>query len=385
MSSRVRVLATVVVAAGLIGVAGCSGPSIEGIDPALALSSGDASDIGTRKIGKPYKVGGRWYTPAHDEDYDKVGMASWYGPGFHGKRTANGERFNQNALTAAHTTLPLPSYVRVTNVKNGKSVVVRVNDRGPFSKRRIIDVSKRTAKELEFIRAGKAKVRVEYLGPAPLKGGDKETRRFAKAQAKANGTRVASAQAPKGGGFFGFGRKKDDDGADVRVRLASVEPAREASEDEAQDGAPQAALVALQAPRSTGLPGVGDRDELAPVRVMAMPGAAPTADTPQPRGATVSAEPILPTSPAYAAVRQDGGTVSPPIKTAPSETLTAYAATETSGAIDAVIAMNEPEPKAQTPQAPLVEPSTAPEDRFHGAHDLFAASENAGLFRPTPE
>ncbi len=116
------------------------------------------------KVGKPYKVAGTWYYPAEDFSYNQTGVASWYGPGFHGRRTANGERFDQNALTAAHPTLPMPSAVRVTNLENGRSLVLRVNDRGPFARGRIIDVSRAAADKLGFRGAGTAKVRVEILG-----------------------------------------------------------------------------------------------------------------------------------------------------------------------------------------------------------------------------
>ena len=127
---------------------------------------------GHRKVGKPYKIKGQWYTPKEEHGYDRSGRASWYGPNFHGRKTANGEIFDQNHLSAAHPTFPLPSYARVTNQANGRSVVVRVNDRGPYSSSRIIDLSKRTAEVLAFKRAGTANVRVEYLGRAPLEGND---------------------------------------------------------------------------------------------------------------------------------------------------------------------------------------------------------------------
>jgi len=115
------------------------------------------------KVGKPYAVDGREYRPKVENDYDETGEASWYGPGFHGNYTANGERFDQNDLTAAHPTLPMPSLVRVTNLDNGKSAIVRVNDRGPFTKDRIIDLSKGSAEELGVIRTGTAHVRVQFL------------------------------------------------------------------------------------------------------------------------------------------------------------------------------------------------------------------------------
>ena len=133
---------------------------------------GTWGDNPTYKVGNPYKINGKWYYPAINYDYDEVGYASWYGPGFHGKKTANGEIFNQNKISAAHRTLPLPSIVKVTNLENGKVLsFVRVNDRGPFARNRILDLSKEAAKELGFLNKGIAKVRVEIL--------EDESRKFA--------------------------------------------------------------------------------------------------------------------------------------------------------------------------------------------------------------
>lgn len=120
------------------------------------------------KIGKPYQVKGVWYTPQVEPDYDRFGPASWYGPGFHGRLTANGEIFDENRLTAAHPTLPLPSIIEVTNPKNGKNLRLRVNDRGPFANDRILDLSKEAARRLGTYEAGVATVRVRYLGPARI-------------------------------------------------------------------------------------------------------------------------------------------------------------------------------------------------------------------------
>ena len=127
---------------------------------------------GRYKLGRPYRINGRWYRPRLDKRYDKVGTASWYGPNFHGRSTANGETYNQFALSAAHPTMPLPSYARVTNMENGRSVVVRVNDRGPYAGNRIIDLSGAAADLLGTKRAGLGKVRVQYVGAAPLHGRD---------------------------------------------------------------------------------------------------------------------------------------------------------------------------------------------------------------------
>jgi rare lipoprotein A len=123
---------------------------------------------GRYHVGKPYQVAGRWFEPKEQPNYDKKGVASWYGEAFNRRRTSNGEWFDMTRLTAAHATLPLPSYVKVTNLENGREVIVRVNDRGPFVGTRIIDLSKRTAEVLAFKSKGKADVRVQYIGRAPL-------------------------------------------------------------------------------------------------------------------------------------------------------------------------------------------------------------------------
>ena len=127
---------------------------------------------GIYRVGKPYVVAGREYVPQENVNYSATGLASWYGDDFHGRYTANGEIFDMNSLSAAHPTLPLPSYVRVTNLVNHKSIVVRVNDRGPYVGDRLIDVSVRTAKLLGFYGEGVTKVKVEYVGRAPLEGSD---------------------------------------------------------------------------------------------------------------------------------------------------------------------------------------------------------------------
>lgn len=122
---------------------------------------------------KPYAIGGKRYVPTgHDSKYTAVGLASWYGPGFNGRKTAVGERFDMTGLSAAHKTMPLPSYARVTNLSNGTSIVVRVNDRGPYVHGRLIDLSSRAADLLQFKGAGVGRVKVEYVGRAPESGSD---------------------------------------------------------------------------------------------------------------------------------------------------------------------------------------------------------------------
>ena len=127
-----------------------------------------ATEAGTKakgvyKVGQPYQIEGAWYYPAIDYDYKETGIASWYGSKFHGRKTANGEIYDMNDLTAAHRTLPLPSFVRVTNLDNGRTITLRVNDRGPFARGRILDASRRSAQLLGFERQGTARVRVEIL------------------------------------------------------------------------------------------------------------------------------------------------------------------------------------------------------------------------------
>ncbi len=127
---------------------------------------------GVYHVGNPYVVGGQTYYPEDNPHYRAEGLASWYGDDFHGRYTANGEIFDKEGISAAHPTLPLPSYVRVTNLSNGRSLIVRVNDRGPYAHNRIIDVSTKAAHLLGFYDRGTVPVRVEYVGRAPLEGSD---------------------------------------------------------------------------------------------------------------------------------------------------------------------------------------------------------------------
>ncbi|MGE5475724.1 MAG: septal ring lytic transglycosylase RlpA family protein [Bacteroidales bacterium] len=148
-------------------LSGCAEANLFG-HMAKKATSGDEPPVAggaasTYKVGKPYQVAGVWYYPREDFDYDETGIASWYGPDFHAKMTANGETFDQNAVTAAHKTLPMPSVVRVTNLENGRSIIVRVNDRGPFVNGRIIDLSRRAAQLLGMEGQGTAKVRVQIM------------------------------------------------------------------------------------------------------------------------------------------------------------------------------------------------------------------------------
>lgn len=146
----------------LFAVAACSSAPTRTVS---RMPRNDELPTGTqgvkRKVGNPYKVAGVWYYPKEEPYYDQTGYASWYGRDFHGKDTANGEVYNMNALTAAHKTLPMPSYVKVTNLENNRSIVLRVNDRGPFVAGRLIDVSRRGAQLLGFQKQGVTRVRIQ--------------------------------------------------------------------------------------------------------------------------------------------------------------------------------------------------------------------------------
>lgn len=143
-------------------IAGCTESKLV-VDQAKVITNPGPAKPVPYKIGKPYQVSGVWYYPKADYKYSETGIASWYGPGFHGKRTANGEVYDENGLTAAHKTLPMPSLVRVTNLENGRSIQVRVNDRGPFETGRIIDMTRRGAQLLGFVERGTARVRVDIM------------------------------------------------------------------------------------------------------------------------------------------------------------------------------------------------------------------------------
>jgi rare lipoprotein A len=179
-SGRFRLFARLLtVAAGSLALANCAGSgkvdpkygvsaSARVIEPGQPVPKGG----GVYRVGKPYQVAGRTYVPEEDPTYKAEGLASFYADNFHGRYTANGEIFDMNSITAAHPTMPLPSYARVTNLRNHKSIIVRVNDRGPYVGNRVIDLSIRTAKLLDFYGQGLAKVKVEYIGRAPLAGSD---------------------------------------------------------------------------------------------------------------------------------------------------------------------------------------------------------------------
>lgn len=196
-SSAARLARFAGLAALLASLAACGSSGSKG-------GGGGASvtQRGTYKVGKPYKIDGTTYTPREQFNYTETGVASWYGPGFHTKATANGERYDQSDRTAAHRTLQMPAIVRVTNLENGMSTVVRINDRGPFARNRIIDLSRTAAQEIDIVRAGTARVRVEQLQQesmavkdVALGGGGPDEQNQALA-ALASGQRSAPAAAP---------------------------------------------------------------------------------------------------------------------------------------------------------------------------------------------
>ena len=177
----------------------------------MACGSGNGERLGERVIplgqpvpkgggryvtGAAYRVDGVWYQPREDSTYDRVGTASWYGELFHGRRTANGEIYDMDRLSAASPTLPMPVYARVTNLENRRSIIVRVNDRGPYRSDRLIDLSRRSAEVLGFRGKGTAPVRVQYLARAPLNGDDSYERRYLASQGWAQFASQGRATVP---------------------------------------------------------------------------------------------------------------------------------------------------------------------------------------------
>jgi len=165
--SVLRAGALPVVLSAVLALAGCAETQLAGaVLKDVSRSETPTGAGGYWKVGTPYKIAGEWYYPKDDPNYDNVGIASWYGPNFHKKKTANGEIFDMYKVSAAHPTLPMPVIARVTNLENGRALIVRVNDRGPFAHDREIDMSMRAAELLGFKEQGTTKVRVQYLSRA---------------------------------------------------------------------------------------------------------------------------------------------------------------------------------------------------------------------------
>ena len=226
-----RKIMSVVVLASALALAGCSSNKSEkpmtarnSFGESLAGFKGKGSSYysgrgqiprggGRYSVGQPYQIAGQWFKPKAQPGYDRKGAASWYGEAFHRRKTSNGEYFDMNMMTAAHPTLPLPSYARVTNLENGNVIVVRINDRGPFVGTRIIDLSKRSADALGYRNKGKANVRVQWIGNAPLndQGAHLAMMNRKAVSGAGMGTLIAAADGPARGG--------NDD-----VQVADAEP-----------------------------------------------------------------------------------------------------------------------------------------------------------------
>jgi len=214
-------------------LSGCSESKLL-VDQAKVITNPGLGKPAPYKIGRPYQVGGIWYYPKADYDYNETGIASWYGPGFDGKRTANGEIFDTNGLTAAHKTLPMPSMVRVTNLENGRSIAVRVNDRGPFSPGRILDLSRRGAQLLGFIEKGTARVRVEIMA--------EDSQLLAAAASKQGGDSLPPAPKAAPAGEVTSGTLAPIAGSKVSPGASQVQPGAAPATGQQQGGA-VAALV----------------------------------------------------------------------------------------------------------------------------------------------
>ena len=275
---------------------------------------------GVYRVGKPYVVAGRTYTPEENARYRAEGLASWYGDDFHGRVTANGEVYDMEAISAAHPTLPMPSYVRVTNLSTHKSLIVRVNDRGPYHANREIDLSSRAAHLLGFRNHGVARVRVEYVGLAPIEGTDDRTLMAtlreghpapAPVMVASNRFLPNFGRAPMAGAPLPQERPYDLGERDGRiasqgyppVRTASVDAHTLASEALARHRGPRLADISpdTEPPASARTRTVENRGlpiEVSSARVSAPVGAPPRAFAPQP--AAVS--PVA----AYAPVAHDG-------------------------------------------------------------------------------
>jgi rare lipoprotein A len=214
---------------------------------------------GREHIGRSYTIAGKRFTPyAKPVGYTITGQASWYGPAFHGRKTANGEVYDRFGVSAAHPTMPLPSYARVTNLGNRRSIVVRVNDRGPYHGGRVIDLSQRTADLLEFRHLGTARVRVEYLGRASLRGSDD---RILMASLTTDGSparmpgmsqpevMVANAPPLTTPRVTPASRMADDDGEAPAVVARSAVPMATASASEPSRSAPETSRAVRSAPQ----------------------------------------------------------------------------------------------------------------------------------------
>ncbi len=286
---------------------------------------------GAYKVGKPYKINGVWYYPSEDYSYDETGIGSWYGPGFHSKATANGETYDENDMTAAHKTLPMPCLVRVTNLGNGRSVVVRVNDRGPYVNNRIIDMSRRGAQLLGYEKTGTAKVRVQILADesrqiAAAARQGKSTTAIA-AAATRSGDEVASApdsgrawSSPRdGGGVYADGPSAEVNGPSVgastgasvgsrsRIEVASLPPPGRSSAPVSGGGGVYADGPSVTAGASTGA-SAGSRSR---IETASLPPPGRSTASASASGAIYSGEGV--SSPAVPGAVEDGRFIPAPV------------------------------------------------------------------------
>ncbi len=233
-TAKAGIARTAALALGCVALANCTGGTTYN-ERAVADGEPVPKGGGIYRIGKPYNINGRTYVPNENPAYRAEGIASWYGPDFHGRQTANGELYDMHAISAAHPTMPLPSYARVTNLDNGRSIVVRVNDRGPYVRNRIIDLSIGTAKALGSYGHGLARVRVEYVGRAPIEGSDDAmllaTLREGYPAPAPSKVMVAAAKpflpASNGKDMTLPSEAKSADRSQMRVRSASADPRTE--------------------------------------------------------------------------------------------------------------------------------------------------------------
>ena len=244
------------------GLASCSSGSDNGEklgERVIPLGQPVPKGGGYYQVGKPYQIAGLWYTPREDPGYDRVGSASWYGELFHGRRTANGEIYDMDRLSAAHPTLPLPVYARVTNLNNGRSIVVRINDRGPYARDRVIDLSRRSAELLGFRNHGTATVRVKYLGRAPLNGDDSYERRYLANQSWVQFAAKGKSSKGRDGAFAVSSTLPPENPENLARRWKQAAPQEAAPQDEAaptdialQGWKATTKAAALPAPQATG-------------------------------------------------------------------------------------------------------------------------------------
>lgn len=295
-----RVAAAVALA---LTVANCSSPRTarRGVDARYGVKPSpkvvpDGEPIpkggGRAMVGKPYVVGGRTYVPAAGRGYDREGSASWYGTAFHGRLTANGEVFDRESIAAAHPTLPLPSYVRVTNLANRRSMIVRVNDRGPYERSRLIDVSERVAEALEFHRRGTTQVRVEYVGKASTNGSD-DAKLLATLRTDGMPAPFGRPRAPV---MMADLRDADPPPAPPTAReRAAPAPAREfvqeASQESSQESAQADAMPAGEEGETVASPSIEQAPPRAPVQVADVAPRLPADAAPYPAGSRPEVRP----------------------------------------------------------------------------------------------